>query len=98
MISWRVVSAVMADPEPVSLGLFGDKASLDQNGDSAANDFFVALAVRHAGVEAAENVQVVVEDGEAADRDGELLAEEFELDLRRVMPSPHKARLTQPEM
>jgi len=48
------------------------------DGDPAADDVFVGPAVRHAGVEAAEDVEVVVEDGEAADGDGEVLREDFE--------------------
>jgi hypothetical protein len=78
MISWRVDSEEMADPEPVSLGLCGDKAALNQNGDPAANVVLVAPAVGHTWDEPAENVHVVVEDGEAADGDGEVLRDDFE--------------------
>jgi len=78
MISWRVVSAVMADLESVSLGLCGYKALREQSYDPAANDVFDAPAVGHTGAEAAEDVKMVVEHGEAADGDGKVLGEEFE--------------------
>ena len=48
------------------------------DGDPAADDVFVAPAIGDVGVEAAEDVEVVVEDCEAADGDGEVLGEDFE--------------------
>jgi len=48
------------------------------DGDPAADDLFVAPAVGDAGVKAAEDVEAVVEDCEAADGDGEVLREDFE--------------------
>lgn len=68
----------MADPESARLGLCGYKALRDQSCDPAANDVFVAPAVGHTWDEPAENVHVVVEDGEAADGDGKVLGEKFE--------------------
>jgi hypothetical protein len=51
---------------------------MDQNGDPPAVNLVVAPAVRDARIEAVEEVEVVVEDREAADEDDELLGEKFE--------------------
>jgi hypothetical protein len=75
---WRVVSAVMADPESARLGISGYTALREQSCDRDANDDFDAPAVGHTGAEAAEDVKMVVKHGEAADGDGEVLDEEFE--------------------
>jgi hypothetical protein len=77
MIAWRVDSEEMANPEPVSLGLCGDKALREQSCDRDANDDFDAPAFGHIWAEAADDEEMVVADGEAADGDAEMPEEEL---------------------
>jgi len=72
------VSALVVDPGLNGRRVIDVEAGGAVDGDPAADDVFVAPAVGDAGVEAAEDVEVVVEDCEAADGNGEVLGEEFE--------------------
>ena len=68
----------MSDPRLECGGVVDVEVRWRIDGDPAADDVFVAPAVGHTGVEAAEDVEMVVKDGEAADGDGEVLSEDFE--------------------
>jgi hypothetical protein len=75
------VLTLVVDPSLERGGVVGVEARRRMYGDPAANDVFVGPAIGDAWVESAENVEVVVEDGESADGNGELPGEGFESGL-----------------
>jgi hypothetical protein len=70
--------ALVSDPRLECGGVVDVEARRRIDGDPAADDIFVGPVVGDARVEPAEDVEMVVEGGEAADGNGELLGEDFQ--------------------